>query len=297
VPGARDRLEVVSANLMDEGAFDTAVEGCELVCHTAAVVALTVADPRRDILEPTVEGAKNLLSSVARAGCVKRVVLTSSYEAVISTHPREGHRFTEEDWNEDATIRNNPYALSKVLSERQFRDFRAGLPEAKRFNLISLNPSFVFGPVYSRAHGRTSPAFLKSLMRGDYFAYSDLHFDIVDVRDVADAHVRALETNAEEGRYLVHNGGMWVDEMIRLMREHFPQYPFPRIRFPRFMAYLAAVTDKRLSFAFLRNHLGRVNRIDNGRSMAELGIRYRPLRDSIVDTCRSFLDTGVVRPR
>ena len=100
-----------------------------------------------------------------------------------------------------------------------------------------------------------------------------------------------------EGRYLIHNGGMWVDEMIRLMREHFPQYPFPRIRFPRFMAYIAAVTDKRLSFAFLRNHLGRVNRIDNGRSTGELGIRYRPLRDSILDTCRSFLDTGVVRPR
>jgi len=136
LPGAADRLELVSAELLAEGSYDSAVAGCELVIHTASPYVMNVKDPQRDLIDPAVNGTLNVLGSAKAAG-VRRVVLTSSM-AAISDEPVDGKVFTEDDWNEQSSLERNPYYFSKTVAERAAWKFVED--EHPGFDLIAINP-------------------------------------------------------------------------------------------------------------------------------------------------------------
>ena len=116
LPGADQRLELLEADLLDPGAFDAAVVGCEYVMHIASPFVLDVEDPQRDLVDPAVNGTRSVLESVSRAGGVRRVVLTSSF-AAMSGAPKEGV------WNDVSSLDSGPYAYSKTMAERAAWDF------------------------------------------------------------------------------------------------------------------------------------------------------------------------------
>ena len=297
VPAPAYPLELVRADIMVPGSHDDAMAECELVCHMASSVRLQARDPQREIVDVAVQGTRNVLDSVRRAGGVKRVVLTSSYAAVDDVNQPPDHLFTEADWNQSATLKSDPYLLAKTLAERAAWQLHDGLAPGERFELVALNPVVVLGPLYKKAHNRSSPNMVRDLLVRKMPACPRFWFGIVDVRDVALAHLRALEVPGANGRYILHGTGLWMQEIARTIAPHFPDFRVPTRRLPDLALYAASLFDKRLSVGFLRNNLGRKVRIDSSRSRTELGINYRPVVETLVDTCRSFIELGLATPR
>ncbi len=289
-------LELVRGDVMQPDTLDGPMEGCELVCHMASPVRLFAKDPQRDIVDVAVQGTVNVLTAVARVGAARRVVLTSSVAAVAGYDKPESYVFTESDWNETADLKVSPYLLSKTLAERAAWDFHAAQPEGSRFELVALNPVVVMGPLFKKAHVRSSPNTLRDLLVRKIPACPRFHFGIVDVRDVALAHLRVLELPEVSGRYILHNRGLWMREMAQVIAPRFPDYPVPTWPLPDVAVYAASFFDKRLTIGFLRKQLGWAPVIDNSRSRRELGLEYRPMEETLVDTCQSFIDLGMARP-
>jgi len=290
VPDATDRLSLHRADLMVRGDFDRVIDGCDYVCHAASSVMLQAKDPQRQIIDISLEGTKNVFASIAKAKSVKRVVHTSSIAAITNHARRPNHLYTEADWASDLTIKNSPYGLSKVLAEREaWAAERDG-----QFSLVTINPVFVLGPIYSRVHARSSPSMIRDFLRRKMPGAPRLRMSMVDVRDVAAAHVNALENADASGRYILYNEGRWMKEVASLIKKRFPQYKVRARQLPDLFLYAGSLFDKRLSFSFLRSSLGRVSRIDGSKVSRELGIRYRPVEESIVDTCQSMIDLKLV---
>ena len=295
--GREDALELLPADLLQEGSFDQAVAGCDLVCHVAASVKLASADPQREIVDPAVKGTANVLEAVRRAGTVKRVVITSSIAAIFDhTNPRD-KVYSEADWNQGSTLKSEPYNLAKTLAERAAWDLHASLPEVERFELVVLNPVVVLGPLFTRGHGRSSPALLRDIMARAFPACPNISLSLVDVRDVALAHALALEKPEASGRYILHNDARWMQEAARTIAPHFPEYRVPTGRLPDLAMYISSLLDKRISFSWVRRNIGRVYPIDNSKSREELGVHYRPLEETLLDTCQSFIQLGLVKPK
>lgn len=281
-------LELVSADLTEPGAFDDAVADCPYVCHVASSVRLTAPDPQKQIVDVAVDGTNNVLASIDRAGCARRVVVTSSIAAVVDEEKPTDHIFDEDDWNDSATLQEQPYPLSKTLAERAAWDHVKGHGEAK-YDLVTINPTLVLGPLLSKAHARSSPAILKDLLTGKFPAIPDFRFGIVDVRDVALAHVRALEREAAGGRHILNNHNAALTEIAGLLRSRFPDRKTPKLKMPNALMYGIALFDKRLTWGFLRRSLSIVRRIDSNKSKRDLGIDYRPIETTVHDTGQSFI--------
>ncbi|MFH2010179.1 MAG: NAD-dependent epimerase/dehydratase family protein [bacterium] len=290
-------LELVAGDIMRPESLAGAVADCELVCHMASSVRLFARDPQREIVDVAVQGTKNVLEAIRAAGAAKRVVLTSSIAAVAGDNLPPDHVFTEADWNDSADLKVTPYLLSKTLAERAAWQFHGALPEDERFELVALNPSVVMGPLFKKAHVRSSPNTLRDLLVRKIPGCPRIYLAVVDVRDVAWAHLRALELPDVQGRYILHAQGLWMQEMARIIAPRFPRFPVPTWRLPDLVLYGASFFDKRLSLAFLRRNLGKSVRIDNSRSQRELGLRYRPVEETLVDTCESFIALGLARPK
>ncbi|MEE8408656.1 MAG: NAD-dependent epimerase/dehydratase family protein [Myxococcota bacterium] len=293
LPGA-DRLTLFAANVLDSRSFDEAFAGCDWLVHAASSVRLSAPDPQRDIVDPAVKGTRNVLEAAERAGTVRRVVVTSSIAAVAPSEGPAGVTFTEDDWNDKADLENSPYPLAKVKAERTAWDFVEAMPEEKRLRLVTLLPGMVFGPVLARVHLRSSPSTLRLILQGKIPALPRLSFGLVDVREVALAHLRGLEKDDAKGRYLLVAGQLWMEEIARILREHFPNAPVPKRRMPTLMTYGLALFTKSMSLHFVRNNLGR-ERFFAATRRKELGIEFRPLEETVVDTAQSLRDQGFDR--
>lgn len=291
--GAAHPLELVAGDLLSPGSYDAAFAGCEAVFHVASSVRLRAKDPQREIVDPAVQGTRNVIASIRKAGTVKTLVLTSSVAAIAGDGLPEHHVFTEADWNNTATLKDDPYPLSKTLAERAAWDLHRALPEAERFRLVAMNPVVVQGPLYTRAHYRSSPNMIGDIVFGGFPACPRIFLNLVDVRDVALAHLRALERPAAEGRYLLHAEGLWMQDVGRLLAPRFPELPVRTRRLPDLALYAASLLDKRLSFAWVRRTVGKVSRMDASRARADLGLTFRPMEETLVETCRSFLELGI----
>ena len=162
VPDAAERLTLFSADLNQKGAFDEALHGCEGLFHVASPVKLTSPNPREAIVDPAVNGTTSVLASAAKAATVERIVFTSSIAAIMGFKKPDDYIFTENDWCEDADIHVHPYPLSKALAERAAWQAVENWPGTHRPSLVSINPSYVFGPVYTKAHMQSSAEILRS---------------------------------------------------------------------------------------------------------------------------------------
>jgi dihydroflavonol-4-reductase len=294
LPGARERLELVQADLMQAGAFVRLVAGCAQVVHAASPFQLDVADPQRDLVDPAVQGTEAVLAACRQAGGVQRVVLTSSM-AAITDSPEAGRALTEEDWNVTSTLRRNPYYLSKTLAERAAWRFME--QHQPGFTLVAINPWTVIGP--SRcAPLNSSNALFVDLLSGVFPGIINLSFALVDVRDVALAHLRALETPAAQGRYICAAEVLDLGELVALIRAAgFDRgYKLPRLslRSPAadLLVRLVSYTQPRGKGTFARTHLGRVPSFDNGKIRRELGMTFRDVRQSVGETVQDLARWG-----
>ena len=297
LPGAGERLELLKADLRIPGAFDEAIAGCEYVLHTASPYVLTVADPQRDLVDPAVQGTQHVLRSCAKTSSVRRVVLTSSMAAV-TDEPDSRHVLTEADWNERSSLGRNPYYYSKTLAERAAWAFmQDGRPV---FDLVVINPFLVIGPSLTPAIN-TSNQVLLDMLTGKYPGIMNLAWGFVDVRDVALAHVLAMETPQASGRYLCANATMTMRQIVELMRKSgYDGYRLPKLALDNAIGnrvvWLASHLQPSGVGSYLRSHVGRLPRFDNSKIRRDLALEFRPVARSVLDTLADLERWGHLRP-
>ena len=286
LPGAPERLELVEADLLQPSTFSAAVAGCTHVLHTASPYMLDARDPQRDLVDPAVQGTSNVLLACKRAGTVRRVVVTSSM-AAITDEPESDHVLTEADWNEKSSLERNPYYLSKTLAEREA--WRFVKEEAPGFDLITINPFLVIGPSLSPGLNTSNQLFV-DLFGGKYPGIMNLTWGFVDVRDVAEAHVRALETAGASGRYICAGETIAMRDMVAFLRELelSKGASLPKLGLDCGIGDLTVRLSSYLQpkgvGSYLRTHVGRVPRYDTSKIQRELGLSFRRVRESVGDT-------------
>ncbi len=290
-------LELFSADLMKPGSFDEAIAGCDAVCHVAAVVRLTAKNPQTDIVDPSLEGTRNVLASIAQAGTVRTVIQTSSVAAIYRRDEKAEHVYSEKDWNSTATLKSDPYGLAKAQAEQAVWDWAEAQPSESKPRVVAVNPALVLGPVYTKAHCKASPTVLVDLLKRNFPACPNFHFGLVDVRDVAIAQANALEDPEVTGRHLLYNEGRSMQELAKMIKTDFPDIKVPTGRLPNFVMYAVALFDKRLSWPMLRAWLGNQTRVDNSRSKTSLKLSYRPVAETVHDTVASMLERELVVPK
>ena len=215
-----DQLEFVEADLTDDHHWDAAMHGCAYVLHVASPVALAAATPESEVLKPAVEGTLRVLKAARQAG-VKRVVLTSSFGAVGFSHTDKTTETTEADWTDPQLNGLSTYEKSKGLAERAAWDFIQR--EGGALELSVINPVAILGPSLG-PHVSGSFDILKHLVDGSLKAVPNIALNLVDVRDVADLHLRAMRAPAAKGQRFIASadGQISMPEIARLLKTRWP---------------------------------------------------------------------------
>lgn len=290
------RLTLHRAELLEPGSYTEAMAGCELVIHTASPFLLgTIKNPQKQLVSPALEGTENVLVSVNDTESVKRVVLTSSVVAICGDNidMRGKDQFTEDDWNTTSTLDHQPYPYSKTVAERRAWEMQA---EQDRWDLVTIHPGLVVGPSLTKASKsgtfRTMGSFTDfSLATGA----PALEMGVVDVRDVARAHIAAGFTPTAHGRYIANAETMSMLDIGKALREKFGYRPsFPLIEAPKLLIKIAAPVAG-LTRKFVELNVGYPLRFDNSRTVADLGIEFRPGAVSVTEHFQQMIDDGLVR--
>ncbi|KAK4492367.1 hypothetical protein RD792_003172 [Penstemon davidsonii] len=223
--GAKERLKLIKADLLEEGSFDALVEGCEGVFHTASPFFLETNNPQDDLLDPALKGTLNVLNSVKKTPSVKRVVLTSSEAAVsFNGKPRTPEVVVDETWFSDPDFcRENKlwYVLSKTAAENAAWKFA----KENNIDLVVMNPALVLGPLLQPTLN-TSSAVILNLINGAE-TYANVSVGCVNVKDVAKAHILAFENPSASGRYVMVERVAHYSEIVEILRKLYPTLKLP----------------------------------------------------------------------
>ncbi|ESQ35920.1 hypothetical protein EUTSA_v10008208mg [Eutrema salsugineum] len=218
--GAKERLQLLKANLLEEGSFEHAIDGCEAVFHTASPVTLTVEDPQAELIDPAVKGTINVLKTCTKVSSVKRVIVTSSMATVMfPKSPLGPNDLVDETTFSDPSVCEEEkqwYVLSKILAEDAAWQFA----KANNIDLIVMNPGLVIGPVLQPTLN-FSVQVVADFINGNNF-FNRRYHRLVDVRDVALAHVKGLETPSANGRYIIDAPIVTTNDIEKVLREFVP---------------------------------------------------------------------------
>ena len=295
-------IRYFKADLLSDGSYAEAMEGCELVFHTASPFILSVKDPQKDLVDPAVLGTRNVLEQANKTPSVKRVVVTSSCAAIFTDAADLKNTpngiFTEEVWNQSASLDYQPYSYSKTLAEKEaWKIFES----QSRWDLVVVNPSMVLGPALN-PQSVTSESFNLLIQLGDGTMKSGvprISIGVVDVRDLADAHYQAGFTPEAKGRHIISGYDSDFLELAQILHKKFgDHYPVPSKALPKWLLLLVGpMVNKALTRKYLRNNLNLPWKADNSKSIKELGVHYRPLAETMIDTFQSMIDANLIRAR
>ncbi|PLX23623.1 MAG: diaminohydroxyphosphoribosylaminopyrimidine deaminase [Salinivirgaceae bacterium] len=279
------KLELWEADLLKMGSYDAAAQGAEAIIHMASPFTLRFKDPIKDLIEPAVNGTKNVLEAANKSESVKRVVLTSSVAAVhgdtIDMTESGLSEFTEEHFNYSSSPKHQPYSYSKVAAEKAAWDIAKN---QANWELVVINPSFVMGPSLSKTSDSESINFMKDMLSGKFKSGApDLQFGFVDVRDVADAHILALENEDAEGRHILAERTAGVLDVVNIIRNEFGEkYKLPKKHAPKFvlmlMGWMFGISRK-----FVKNNVGYPLKLNTTKSIEKLKLKYMPLEQTLKD--------------
>jgi dihydroflavonol-4-reductase len=287
-----NRLKFFAADLNADAGWAEAMSGCGFVAHLASPLPAGVPKDANELIAPARDGALRALRAAKAAG-IKRFVMTSSVAAISYGRGRGVHNFTEADWTDLSKPGLTPYVQSKTVAERAARDWVAA--EGGGIEYCSVCPSVVLGPVWSADYS-ASVTIIRRLLDGSMSAYPDMGFGVVDVRDVADLHVRALKApNMAGERFIASGRFVKLREMADILRAGLgPEANKVTTRnIPDWLVRISAPFNP-LARAVVRE-LGAVRNLDASHAKAVLGWQTRPIEQSIVETGRCLIDLGIVK--
>lgn len=292
-PG-QDRFKVFEAELLSDEGWAEAVAGCSHVAHVASPVSERTPDHEDDMIVPAREGTLRALRFAKAAG-VTRFVQTSSIAAISYGRSERQYTATEADWTDVEHPDTSPYAKSKTIAERSARDWMT--ENGGEMEFVSINPVVVLGPVDS---GDFSPSvvIVRMQLEGKVPMAPDIGFGIVDTRDVADLHVRCLETPGLAGERFIASGRFLkmieIADILRAGLDKDQARKVPRRVMPGWVARLFMLINA--EFRSVKSELGRVRISDASHAEKVLGWKTRPAEESILDCARSLIEHGVVKP-
>ena len=290
------KLEIWEANLINEGSFDEPAKGAEAIIHVASPFTLRFKDAQKELIEPALNGTRNVLNAATKSGTVKRIVLTSSVAAVngdnIDMKEKGLAELTEEYYNTTSSPKHQPYSYSKVIAEKEAWTIAQGQSQWK---LVVINPSFVMGPSLANSSDSESINLMTDILKGKFFfGAPDLFFGFVDVRDVAQAHILALENENAEGRHILAERTMGLMDLTQIIKTNFgKKYKLPMMKAPKFLLYiiggLFGVTPK-----FVKRNVGHPIKLNSSKSKEKLGLKYRDINDTVVDMVNQMHELNIV---
>ena len=267
-------LELVPADLTSDDGWTEALDRVEEVHHVASPIPPAQPEDPDELIVPARRGTLRVLKAARDAGA-RRVVLTSSFAAIGYT-PKDVRDYTEADWTDPDTPGLPPYPRSKAIAERAAWDFIK--TEGGDTQLVVMNPTFIAGPSLVAAL-RSTLAVFKAIIQGTMPALPRQRFGVVDVRDVADAHITAMATPEAAGkRYLLLADGptiTWL-EMAQILREHL------------------GPAGQHVTTHEAPGEDPSPLTIHNDRAKQELGWQPRPAETTIVETAQSLHDLGLL---
>ena len=259
-------LSFVQADLESDAGWADAMVGVSALVHTASPFPITQPKDPATLIRPAVEGTERVLKAAAAAG-VTRVVLTSSTVAVLNDAKPDTLQ-DEADWCDVHLPSTTPYAKSKTLAERAAWE----IAKARGLKLTTINPGLVLGPPLDEHYG-TSLGLVERFLKGKDPMMPPLGFPIVDVRDVAEMHLRALQRPATEGRrYLASSGSMAFVDMGRTLKAAYPTRRIPTREAPKAIVRFLSLFDA--SIKTILPKLGHLERVSNARAVKEMGMEF-----------------------
>ena len=282
-----DQLNLYTFNLTDDDGWDEGMEGCDFLLHVASPISLEHTDEEY-FVQPAVNGVKRALKYAKKHG-LKKVVLTSSVAAIFDTMEKKTS-FDESDWSDVNNPSISAYSKSKTLAERAAWEFVKN--EGHPFELAVINPALVVGASLSGDIGESNKA-VEMVASGRMPVAVPLMFGYVDVRDVAAAHILAMQTPASNGeRFALVEKDLWYTDVAKILREHgFDKAP--TIGIPVWLAKILANFNKELKLTL--PYLGRKRSIKNTKAKEMLGWNPRPAEDSIIDIANQMKDLGILK--
>lgn len=288
-----ERLTFFAADLESDAGWAEAVAGCDYVLHVASPFPPAVPKDENELIVPAREGALRVLRA-ARDAKVRRVVLTSSYAAIGYGTQGRSTPFTEEDWTDPDGPDVQPYVKSKTLAERAAWDFIAR--EGGGLELSVVNPVGVFGPVLGPDYS-TSILLVQRLMDGALPGCPRLWFGCVDVRDVADLHIRAMTSPAASGERFLAVAGDFLSmrEIAGALKAGLGAEAarVPTRELPNWLVQIVALFDP--AAKQLLPELGKRRNASNAKARERLGWAPRSSEESVVATARSMIDLGLLK--
>ncbi|UBV45396.1 NAD-dependent epimerase/dehydratase family protein (plasmid) [Deinococcus taeanensis] len=292
------QLKLFEADLVREGSFDTAMNGCSVVIHTASPYFLDrPKDVERQLIQPALKGTQNVLASVNRTETVRRVVLTSSiaslYNDACDLRGAEQQTVQEGDLNPSVRSNHNPYAYSKTVAEQAaWKECR----QQQRWDMVSIHPGAIFGPSLSKRPDATSVTMMTQFLNGSYRrGVPRLWLGLVDVRDVASVHVRAATLPQAHHRYIAVAQSLRLLEIAQLMQvsEFSLEDRLPKSEVPKMLMWLIGPVIG-MQRRYVARNVSYPLRFDSQRSQKELGVHYRPPRETVNDHIRQLVRDGLV---
>ncbi|QEL22794.1 aldehyde reductase [Bosea sp. F3-2] len=291
---AGERLQIATADLLQDDGWDAAMSGCAHALHVASPLASAAPKDEDELIRPAREGTLRVLRAAHRAE-VKRVVLTSSFAAIgygrVLKRP-----YDERDWTNPAAPGLAAYPKSKTLAELAAWDFVDG--EGQGLELAVVNPVGIFGPLLGPDLS-ASILLVKTMLEGRLWAVPRLMFGVVDVRDVADLHLRAMTDPAAAGERFLATAGdfMTMQAIAQALKDGLGQQAAgvsTRVLpdwLVRFAARFSATARQAAT-----PELGRVKNATSAKAIAMLGWQPRPAAEALVATGESLLQLGLVSP-
>ncbi|MDP9076500.1 MAG: aldehyde reductase [Bacteroidota bacterium] len=288
-----DTLSFVEADLTKDENWVAAVKDCHYVLHVASPIFLKLPDHEDDMIRPAVDGTLKVLKA-ARDARVKRVVMTSNFGAVGYSHTDKKTLITEESWTDPSHKGLSAYNKSKVLAERAAWDFMQH--EGGELELAVVNPMGIFGPSLSPV---LSSAFglLQKVIDGSMKALPNISMGIVDVRDVADLHLRAMVNPAAKGeRFLALAGGtMSLLEITRFLKLEMPEYTKKASTktLPNWVVRILALFNKQIKA--MLPLVGVYRGASNQKAKSLLGWQPRSNEEAILASAQSMVKWGTIK--
>jgi len=294
---SKGKLQIFEADLLTEGSFESAMQNCELVIHTASPFQISgLKDPQKELIEPALKGTRNVLNTANNTESVKRVVLTSSMAAIygdsIDCKDAPNGTLTEEVWNTTSSLKHQPYPYSKKLAEQEAWKIAAA---QQQWDLVVINPGFILGPSLDSNNSGVSNQFMADLGNGKFkMGAPEGTMGIVDVRDVARAHILAGFIPIASGRHITAGHNKSFFDIATILRKTYPDLPLPKKPLPKLLAWLMGPL-----FGLTRKYVSKNFKIDlkfdNSYVQQDLGLKFTPLGKTLNDHFEQMIADGVIK--
>ncbi|MFK7798207.1 MAG: SDR family oxidoreductase [Aureispira sp.] len=284
-----DKLSFRQAELLDQNTWLKIVQDVDYVLHIASPIPINPPSDIDELVKPAKEGTLNVLKAASRAG-VKKVVITSSIAAV-SFGNTKNKKFNENDWSDETNIKDHTaYTISKTVAEKAAWEFIKQDNSGMKISVI--NPGTIIGPVLEKDFS-ASIAIIQMLLDGSTPLIPKIGFSLVDVRSVADLHIKAMENkSADNERFLATEEYYSIKDICNILSKHFPNRKISSKQLPDFLLRFVSFFDKKLKNVTIE--LGAHRTHDNNKAKNLLDWQPLSAKQAIVDSAESLIHFEVV---